>query len=213
MDRLLKEALLAYGPAFVGPALWAFATFPEKLRWTGEVSARVFSVLAGIYDVWTEVEGYGEPLEQAILDLRAAPERILDLATGTGYAARRLKERFPGAEVVGVDVSAEMVAIAEQDSLSQGLEISYMVGEVAALPFSDGSFDLVVQQNAMPFPDEIMRVVRPAGRALIILSVGGPWASLAWPALAGRLEGAGAVHVRSRRVGFGFYGAARKGGA
>src|SRR6266571_5142781 len=108
---MLRRMLLSWGPAAITPALWAFATVPERLGWTSQISSRLFSVFSPLYDEVTSVEGYGEVLEQALLDLRGTPSRILDMATGTGFAARRLKRQYPHAEVIGVDVSPEMVAI------------------------------------------------------------------------------------------------------
>lgn len=205
-----RQALLTYGPAFMAPALWGFASFPERLGWTTGVSARIFALLSAFYDDWTRVDGYGEALEQALMDLRGNPHRILDLATGTGYAALRLKEKYPSADIVGVDVSPEMAGIAEHNAAVTGLDVAFQVADTADLPFDDGSFDLVVQQNAFPFPDEMLRVVRPGGKALVVYSFGGPWVSLAWPAVERRLTRAGAAHVNGKRAGLGFYGVARK---
>jgi trans-aconitate methyltransferase len=52
---------------------------------------------------------YLEPLVAALDRLEASPGRILDIGTGTGAAALELADRYPDAEVVGIDVSAEMV--------------------------------------------------------------------------------------------------------
>lgn len=209
--RFIREALFAYGPAFMAPALWAYATFPEKLEWTSALNARIFGAVAGLYDGMTSLEEYGEPLEQALMDLRSSPERILDLGTGTGFAGRILARRFPSARVVGADVSGEMLAIARQAALDEAAEMRFTGADGARLPFADGAFDLVVQHNVFPYPDELMRVCAPGGRVLIVYSFGGPWVALAWPALAERLSSAGAMHTRERRVAFGFYGSAKKG--
>src|SRR6266498_3301515 len=97
----VRGLLLSWGPACVAPALWAYANVPERLRWTSEISSRIFSVVSPLYDELTALEGYGEALEQALLDLRGTPAKILDLATGTGHAALRLKRQYPEAEVTG----------------------------------------------------------------------------------------------------------------
>lgn len=208
----LRGLLLSYTPAALTPALWAFATAPERLTWTTQLSSRVFSAVSPLYDELTEVDGYGEALEQALLDLRGLPTRILDIATGTGYAARRLKRQYPRAQVVGVDASAEMVAIAKHNAEAEDLDIEFEVGDAAKLGFEDATFDLVVSQNAPPYCDEMLRLLRPRGKALLVYSFGGPWVELAWSPIAKRLERSGASHARGKRSGFGFYGIARKRG-
>jgi SAM-dependent methyltransferase len=207
---VLRGLVLSYAPAALTPALWAFATAPERLTWTTQLSSRLFSAVSPLYDELTEVEGYGEALEQALLDLRGVPARILDLATGTGFAARRLKRQYPNAEVIGIDASPEMVAIARHNAQAEDLDIGFEVGDAAKLPFEDASFDLVVSQNAPPFCDEMLRLLRPRGKALLVYSFGGPWVELAWSPVARRLERSGASHARGKRAGFGFYGLARK---
>jgi SAM-dependent methyltransferase len=207
---LLRGLLLSYVPAALTPALWAFATAPERLTWTTQLSSRIFSAVSPLYDELTELEGYGEALEQALLDLRGVPARVLDLATGTGYAARRLKRQYPNAEVIGVDASPEMVAIARHNAQAEDLDIHFEVGDAAKLGFEDAGFDLVLSQNAPPFCDEMLRLLRPRGKALLVYSFGGPWVELAWSPIAKRLERSGASHARGKRAGFGFYGIARK---
>jgi len=183
---------------------------PERLAWTTELSALVFSVVSPLYDEVTAVEGYGEALEQALLDLRGHPARVLDVATGTGYAARRLKQQYPQAEVIGVDAAADMVDIARSHAEEEGLDIAFGVGDAAKLPFDDASFDLVVCQNAPPFCDEMLRLLRPRGKAVLVYSFGGPWAEVAWPCVARRMARSGASNTRGKRAGVGFFGIARK---
>ena len=193
--------------------MWAFAKFPEQTRWASDIYGRSFGLLAGLYELWTETEGYGEALGDALQELRRSPKTVLDLATGTGFVASAVKKRFPDADLTGVDASAEMVAVAQHQAIADGLTIDYQVSDSSSLPFADGFFDLVTLQNSIPFPEEMMRVVAPGGRALIVYSFGGPWIKLAWPALVARLEAAGAEHVWGRRAGPGYFGFARKGGS
>ena|SRR5437868_2025669 len=208
----LRRLVLSWAPAGLAPSLWAFATVPDRLGWTSRISSRFFSVVSPLYDEVVRVDGYGEALEQALLDLRGTPSRILDVGTGTGFAARRLKRQYPEAEVMGVDISPEMVAIAQHNAVAEALDIHFEVGDAAALDFEDAGFDLVLSQNAPPFCDEMLRVLRPRGKALLVWSFGGPWVEMAWSPVGKRLERAGASHARGKRAGFGFYGIARKRG-
>jgi phosphatidylethanolamine/phosphatidyl-N-methylethanolamine N-methyltransferase len=99
-----------------------------------------------------------------------APARVLDLGTGSGAIARKATERWPEAEVTGIDVSPEMVAEAKR--LATSPHQRYAVGDAAALPFPDGSFDLVTLNNMIPFFDELVRVTAPGGAIAIAYGLG-----------------------------------------
>jgi len=107
------------------------------------------------------------------LDGLREPRRILDLGTGTGVAARDLAERYPQAEIVGVDLSPRMIAEAEKllpDEL--GSRVAFQVADAARLPFADASFDLVVLANMIPFWGELARVTAPGGHVVFSFSLG-----------------------------------------
>ncbi len=100
--------------------------------------------------------------------------RVLDVATGAGYAAAAASER--GAVVVGVDFSATQLALARR----QYPGIEFREGDAGALPFQDGRFDAVISNFGMPhFPDpdaflhQAFRVLRRGGRLAF-----STWASL-----------------------------------
>jgi ubiquinone/menaquinone biosynthesis C-methylase UbiE len=127
---------------------------------------------------WDERTGAGsvdhlEALATATHGLSPAPERILDLGTGTGVAALFLAREFPRANVRGVDVSEEMIRLA---SAKVGLDpegrIAFRVADASSLPYPDGHFDLVAQLNMPPFFGEIARVLAPGGHAIVASSRG-----------------------------------------
>jgi SAM-dependent methyltransferase len=100
-------------------------------------------------------------------------ERILDLATGTGWTARRLHAR--GASVIGGDIAAGLLEAAR--SLSAP-EIDFQHVDAERMPFEDGQFDALASTCGVQFatkPEaaaaEISRVVKPGGRIALGLWV------------------------------------------
>jgi demethylmenaquinone methyltransferase/2-methoxy-6-polyprenyl-1,4-benzoquinol methylase len=77
--------------------------------------------------------GWEEELEELASLLRALPPaRTLDVACGTGFLTRHLT-----GEVVGLDQSAEMLAVAAE----QAPTATFVEGDALELPFADGSFE------------------------------------------------------------------------
>jgi ubiquinone/menaquinone biosynthesis C-methylase UbiE len=90
---------------------------------------------------------------------------ILDVGTGTGRAALALAAR--GAQVTGVDASAEMLAVAERRAAAAGLAVTFRRGDAHALGWGDRAFDAVICLRVlMHTPDwrqslaELCRVAR-----------------------------------------------------
>ncbi|UCF45695.1 MAG: methyltransferase domain-containing protein, partial [Myxococcales bacterium] len=120
--------------------------------------------------------GIADAIEHAVDALDPQPgERIFDVATVTGWAARRIAAR--GAIVTGVDLGAEVIEAAR--ALSSGID--FRVGDAEALPFPDNHFDAVISTFGVMFardPEavarELARVVRPGGRvSLANWAIGG----------------------------------------
>jgi SAM-dependent methyltransferase len=114
--------------------------------------------------------GISDAIEHCVLRLNPRPgERILDLATGTGWTSRRIA-RF-GARVTGVDIAADLLDAARAKAEQDLLRIDYEIGDAEYLPFENGSFDAVVSTFGVMFASrpeaaavELARVVRPGGR-------------------------------------------------
>lgn len=64
------------------------------------------------------------------------PNKIVDLAAGTGDLTLALEKALPGADVVAADFSEEMLAIAKMKGVRQ-----VVIADALALPFTDGSLD------------------------------------------------------------------------
>lgn len=105
-----------------------------------------------------------------------APGRgaVLDVGTGPGVLLVELARRRSDLMLTGVDLSADMVALAERNLAAVADRASARVADVAALPFADESFDLVVSSFSLHHWEEpeaavseLARVLRPGG-ALVI---------------------------------------------
>lgn len=117
---------------------------------------------------------YLAPLAAGLLEVSPAPERALDVGTGTGNGALLVAREFPQARVRGVDLSEEMIRLAQaRTGLDPEGRIAFKVGDAASLPWPDDSFDLVTQLNMPPFFAEVARVLRPGGH-VVIAATNGP---------------------------------------
>lgn len=111
-----------------------------------------------------------DSIDHCVLRLGLGPgDRVLDLATGTGWTARVAAAR--GAKVVGVDIGADLIEAAKDQARQAGLEIEFEVGDAEQLRFEDGSFDVVVSTCGVMFASnpkavaaELARVCKPGGR-------------------------------------------------
>ena len=83
-------------------------------------------------------------VRQALIDsIQSKPRRILDLGCGTGSTTLMLKQAFPQAEVIGLDLSPYMLVRAEDKAKTAGLDIQWCHGDAEKTGFPDASFDLV----------------------------------------------------------------------
>lgn len=118
-----------------------------------------------------------------------SPQRILDVATGTGDLAIKMARRIPGCTVTGIDLSEEMLRVGREKTEKAGLadRVSLMQADCLALPFKDGEFDCVtVAYGVRNFEKlargyaEMFRVLRPGGM-LAVLELSTPVSALALP--------------------------------
>jgi 2-polyprenyl-3-methyl-5-hydroxy-6-metoxy-1,4-benzoquinol methylase len=100
--------------------------------------------------------------------------RVLDAGCGEGYLSRFFANR--GAEVTGIDSSADLIEAAKGHKLAPELPVSFDVGSVDALPYDAETFDLVLcnhvmndLQDPVQAIDEFSRVLRPDGRIVIMM--------------------------------------------
>ncbi len=139
--------------------------------------------LVAYYDAyWRQAD---DTFDLERLDLLAnrvqAGERVLEVDCGPGVLASRMRER--GAQVEATDLSAVAVARAQ----AKGIAARQVDVDTEALPFPDGSFDVVVSNSAIEHRfhhersfDECARVLRPGGRFLLCLPNIAHWLCRWW---------------------------------
>ena len=106
----------------------------------------------------------------------SGPLRVLDVGCGTGEITARLAEMYPEAALTGVDLIESHLEEAVRRCAAFGKRVSFRAADAFALPFEDGTFDLVVCRHmlqAVPDPTaamaEIVRVARPGGRVHLLV--------------------------------------------
>lgn len=97
------------------------------------------------YDRIVEVTTGGRDREwkEEILGRLGSPRRVLDLACGTGILTFMIRDRFPDAEVVGVDLNPEYLDVARRRSVERGdTRVGWLLGRAEEVEL-DGEFDVV----------------------------------------------------------------------
>jgi SAM-dependent methyltransferase len=117
--------------------------------------------------IGTTLQIVGESLAEAV-DIRAG-EQVLDVAAGNGNATLAAARRF--AHVTSTDYVPHLLEKAAQRAKAEGLDIRFQVADAEALPFANGTFDVLLSTFGSMFtPDhgksarELLRVVRSGGR-------------------------------------------------
>jgi ubiquinone/menaquinone biosynthesis C-methylase UbiE len=127
--------------------------------------ARWYDVVEGIPDLLGV-----RKLRQRVL--RQGSGKVLEVAVGTG---KNLPYYPTGCRIIAVDLSREMLNVARERAAKLSMNISFLVADARALPFSDHSFDTVVSSlSTCTFPNpvaalgEMARVCKPSGRVLLL---------------------------------------------
>jgi ubiquinone/menaquinone biosynthesis C-methylase UbiE len=112
-----------------------------------------------------------------IESIQGTPRRILDLGCGTGSTTLMLKQAFPQAQVIGLDMSPYMLVMADHKAKTAGLTIQWRHGNAEETGFPDTSFDVVTA--SLLFHEtpptvtksilrECFRLLVPGGEVLIL---------------------------------------------
>ncbi len=101
---------------------------------------------------------------------------ILDAGCGPGHLVREIAQHYPSSEVIGLDISQDMLRLAHQKIANyRGKKPEFIGGDVGCLPLTDSSVDFVVSTLSMHHwrdsaqaLNEFNRVLKPGGRLLIM---------------------------------------------
>ena len=144
---------------------------------------RMFQYLAPRYDLWKRLAScyLDEYWRRTAVRLIPPGSRVLDLCTGTGELVVKMLPHL-GAQgyAVGLDFASNMLRVAAQKTqprlLPTQTSAAYVLGDAAALPFPNNTFDCLTNgfamRNMLPAADtvlgEMWRVLRPGGRLIIL---------------------------------------------
>jgi ubiquinone/menaquinone biosynthesis C-methylase UbiE len=133
---------------------------PEGIPWPGSALYNAVSSTKIFFQhyelVAHEVARYG------------AAECMLDIGTGPGHLLLALRKTLPDTELVGVDISPAMVALAHRNVRAHGQapRIEVRLAGADALPFADGTFDRVISTGSLHHWKEPLRALSEAHRVL-----------------------------------------------
>ncbi|MDJ1172944.1 class I SAM-dependent methyltransferase [Roseofilum capinflatum] len=115
--------------------------------------------------------------EELIKSIGGYPRRILDLGCGTGSSTLLLKQEYPQAEVIGLDLSPYMLVMAEHKAQQAHLDIHWKHGLAEQTPWERESFDLVTAtllfhetppEITQAILREAFRLLTPGGECIIL---------------------------------------------
>lgn len=145
-----------------------------------EQVTQMFDTISKEYDGLNRVISFGIDIQwrNKVVDIVAAtnPEKVLDIATGTGDLAINLV-RTKASQIIGLDISSGMLEIGRKKISSKKLDstIEMVLGDGESIPFEDNSFDAITVafgvrnfENLEQGLTEILRVLKPGGTFVVL---------------------------------------------
>lgn len=153
--------------------------------------SEVYTKLAPGYDLWAKLtESHARERCLGIASIRNG-ESVLEVAVGTGLAFAQILKANPDGRNEGIDLTGEMVRRAEQKAQQTGARnYRLSVGDAYDLPFSDATFDVLVNNYMFDLLPErdfehvlegFFRVLKPGGRlAMVNMTRSERWYHAVW---------------------------------
>jgi ubiquinone/menaquinone biosynthesis C-methylase UbiE len=127
-------------------------------------TAQIYNLFVNTLPIWKRWLKHALPYLQG--------PRLLEISFGTGYLMTQFADRYT---TFGLEYNAAMIALARKNLKALNLHAELQRGTVEALPYPDQCMDCVVNTMAFSgYPDgvqalsEIVRVLKPAGRVVLI---------------------------------------------
>lgn len=126
-----------------------------------------------------QMENHHLPITEPVLELMNVQpaDRILDLGCGAGWATRLLARRASQGQVVGVDISDEMIRSAQQ-SPQNFQNVTYLIGSAEKIPWKANFFDKALSVESFYYYSdqsralrELFRVLAPSGKIFILINL------------------------------------------
>jgi len=164
----------------LGTKITPYTSVEERAK--KEQVAEMFDNIAHSYDRLNHILSFGIDIlwrKKAIRMLRKRnPDRLLDVATGTGdFALEAVRMGVQAKEIIGVDISNGMLDVGREKIKKKALDnrVELRYGDSENLPFDANYFDVATAafgvrnfENLRKGLSEILRVIRPSGAVYIL---------------------------------------------
>ena len=156
------------------------AALTHDMVFAGEFAAEYARKHRGI------AEKFGRECAQKLAACGFQRGRIVDVGCGFGATVIVLAQRFPGSEIVGIDLSDPLLQLANETAQAAGLgeRVRFEKADVQEIPYDDDSFDIVINlqmlhivEDPIAMLNEMERVLAPAG-SLFMADIRRSWIGL-----------------------------------
>lgn len=133
----------------------------------------------GYQDVSVLQDKVGEGLLERLELMRISPGILLDLGSGPGKLARKLKQRYRAARIVQMDIAENMLRTSRRSSFRVFSRQSYLCADAENIPLAENTVDMVFSNLMLQWSrdpgllfEEVLKVLKPEG--LYVFSTLGP---------------------------------------